>query len=87
MYHLTNQKLYELRIEVETQRGQDAFAGYSVFTVGPEHEGYRISTLGMYYGNAGKLFDRINLFFLEIILGSSSWEYNEACYLHHSRCG
>ncbi|XP_048488907.1 fibrinogen C domain-containing protein 1 [Plutella xylostella] len=53
MYHLTNQKLYELRIEVETQRGQDAFAGYSVFTVGPEHEGYRISTLGMYYGNAG----------------------------------
>ncbi|XP_075990441.1 fibrinogen C domain-containing protein 1-like isoform X2 [Anticarsia gemmatalis] len=50
---LTNQKLYELRIEMETQHGQDAYAGYSVFTVGPEHEGYRISTLGTFYGTAG----------------------------------
>ncbi|CAH0578108.1 unnamed protein product [Chrysodeixis includens] len=51
--YLTNQKLYELRIEMETQHGQDAYAGYSVFTVGPEHEGYRISTLGTFYGTAG----------------------------------
>ncbi|XP_052752404.1 angiopoietin-related protein 7-like isoform X2 [Galleria mellonella] len=51
--YLTNQKLYELRIEMETQHGQDAYAGYSVFTVGPEHEAYRISTLGSYYGTAG----------------------------------
>ncbi|XP_063838139.1 ficolin-2-like isoform X2 [Ostrinia nubilalis] len=51
--YLTNQKLYELRVEMETQRGQEAYAGYSVFTVGPEHEGYRISTLGTYYGTAG----------------------------------
>ncbi|CAG9781890.1 unnamed protein product [Diatraea saccharalis] len=51
--YLTNQKLYELRIEMETQHGQEAYAAYSVFTVGPEHEGYRISTLGTFYGTAG----------------------------------
>ncbi|XP_026321180.1 fibrinogen C domain-containing protein 1-A-like isoform X2 [Hyposmocoma kahamanoa] len=51
--YLTNQKLYELRIEMETQHGQEAYAGFSVFTVGPELEGYRISTLGTYYGTAG----------------------------------
>lgn len=54
--YLTNQKLYELRIEMETQHGQEAYAGYSVFTVGPELEGYRISTLGTYYGTAGTYF-------------------------------
>ncbi|KAJ8737145.1 hypothetical protein PYW07_000416 [Mythimna separata] len=51
--YLTNQKLYELRIEMETAQDQEAYAGYSVFTVGPEHEGYRISTLGTFYGTAG----------------------------------
>ncbi|XP_072931047.1 fibrinogen C domain-containing protein 1-like isoform X2 [Epargyreus clarus] len=50
---LTNQKLYELRIEMESQLGQEAFAAYSVFTIGPEHEGYRISTLGAFHGSAG----------------------------------
>nr|XP_037866421.1 fibrinogen C domain-containing protein 1 isoform X3 [Bombyx mori] len=50
---LTNQKLYELRIELEAQNGPEVFASYSVFTVGPEEEGYRISTLGTYYGTAG----------------------------------
>ncbi|KAJ8737692.1 hypothetical protein PYW08_000287 [Mythimna loreyi] len=51
--YLTNQKLYELRIEMETTQDQEAYAGYSVFTVGPEQEGYRISTLGTFYGTAG----------------------------------
>ncbi|XP_047524955.1 angiopoietin-related protein 7-like [Pieris napi] len=51
--YLTNQKLYELRIEMESQTSQESFATFSVFTVGPEHEGYRISTLGTYRGNAG----------------------------------
>ncbi|XP_045510174.1 angiopoietin-related protein 7-like isoform X1 [Colias croceus] len=51
--YLTNQKLYELRIEMEAQTGQEVSASYSVFTVGPEYEGYRISTLGSYRGNAG----------------------------------
>ncbi|XP_045490217.1 angiopoietin-related protein 7 [Pieris rapae] len=51
--YLTNQKLYELRIEMESQANQEAFATFSVFTVGPEYEGYRISTLGTYRGNAG----------------------------------
>lgn len=51
--YLTNQKLYELRVEMETHHGLEAYAGYSVFTVGPEHEGYRISTLGTFYGSAG----------------------------------
>lgn len=50
---LTNQKLYELRIEIEIIQDQEAYAGYSVFTVGPEQEGYRISTLGSFYGTAG----------------------------------
>ncbi|KAI5633138.1 fibrinogen C domain-containing protein 1-like isoform X1 [Phthorimaea operculella] len=51
--YLTNQKLYELRVEMEAQTGHEAYAGYSVFTVGPEHEGFRISTLGTYHGTAG----------------------------------
>ncbi|KAJ2954313.1 hypothetical protein O0L34_g2566 [Tuta absoluta] len=50
---LTNQKLYELRVEIEAQTGHEAYAAYSVFTVGPEHEGFRISTLGTYHGTAG----------------------------------
>ncbi|XP_013137647.1 PREDICTED: fibrinogen C domain-containing protein 1-like isoform X1 [Papilio polytes] len=53
LHHLTSQKLYELRIELETQHGRDGFAGYSVFTIAPEHEGYRISTLGSFHGSAG----------------------------------
>lgn len=54
LYYLTNQKLYELRIEMETHLGQEAYATYSVFTIGPESEGYRISTLGTYYGTGGE---------------------------------
>ncbi|CAH2103173.1 unnamed protein product [Euphydryas editha] len=52
-YYLTNQKLYELRVEMEAQHGQEASATFSVFTLGPEYEGYRISTLGTFRGNAG----------------------------------
>ncbi|KAJ0183802.1 hypothetical protein K1T71_000225 [Dendrolimus kikuchii] len=51
--YLTNQKLYELRVEIEAQHSLEAYAGYSVFTVGPEYEGFRISTLGTFYGTAG----------------------------------
>ncbi|XP_013189291.1 fibrinogen C domain-containing protein 1 isoform X2 [Amyelois transitella] len=51
--YLTNQKLYELRVELETQQGHEGYSAYSVFTIGPEHEGFRISTLGTYYGTAG----------------------------------
>ncbi|XP_064076444.1 angiopoietin-related protein 7-like [Vanessa tameamea] len=53
IYYLTNQKLYELRVEMEAQHGQEVSATYSVFTLGPEYEGYRISTLGTFRGNAG----------------------------------
>lgn len=53
LHYLTNQKLYEMRIELEMQHGHDAYAAYSVFTIGPEYEGYRISTLGTFYGSAG----------------------------------
>ncbi|XP_063394319.1 angiopoietin-related protein 7-like [Cydia fagiglandana] len=53
LHYLTNQKLYELRVELETQNGHEAYAAYSVLTIGPEYEGYRISTLGTYYGTAG----------------------------------
>lgn len=56
VYYLTNQKLYELRVEMETQIGQEASATFSVFTIGPEYESYRISTLGTYRGNAGTCF-------------------------------
>ncbi|XP_050361215.1 angiopoietin-related protein 4-like [Nymphalis io] len=52
-FYLTNQKLYELRVEMEGQHGQEVSATYSVFTLGPEYEGYRISTLGTFRGNAG----------------------------------
>ncbi|CAH2249063.1 jg33, partial [Pararge aegeria aegeria] len=53
VYYLTNQKLYELRIEMEGQNRQEASASFSVFTIGPEYEGYRISTLGTFRGSAG----------------------------------
>ncbi|CAH0716405.1 unnamed protein product, partial [Brenthis ino] len=53
IYYLTNQKLYELRVEIESQHGQEASGTYSVFTLGPEYEGYRISTIGTFRGTAG----------------------------------
>ncbi|CAG5027789.1 unnamed protein product [Parnassius apollo] len=53
LHYLTSQKLYELRVELETQHGRDAYASYSVLTIAPEHEGYRISTLGSFHGSAG----------------------------------
>lgn len=43
---------------MEAQHGQEASATFSVFTLGPEYEGYRISTLGTYRGNAGKYYIR-----------------------------
>lgn len=63
IYYLTNQKLYELRVEMEGQDGQDASGIYSVFTLGPEYEGYRISTIGTFRGSAG-VFHTINFTYL-----------------------
>ncbi|CAH0401962.1 unnamed protein product [Chilo suppressalis] len=81
--YLTNQKLYELRIEMETQHGQEAYAGYSVFTVGPEHEGYRISTLGTYFGTAGdSLTYHAGQKFSSLDMDNDEWK-DGACATEH----
>ncbi|VVC86214.1 unnamed protein product [Leptidea sinapis] len=80
---LTNQKLYELRVEMESQSGQEAYATYSVFTVGSEYEGYRISTLGTYRGNAGdSLTYHAGQKFSTLDADNDEWK-DGACSLEH----
>ncbi|XP_059046165.1 fibroleukin-like [Achroia grisella] len=81
--YLTNQKLYELRVEMETEHGQEAYAGYSVFTVGPEYESYRISTLGSFYGTAGdSLSYHAGQKFSTLDADNDEWK-DGACALEH----
>ncbi|XP_053624594.1 angiopoietin-1-like isoform X3 [Plodia interpunctella] len=81
--YLTNQKLYELRVELETQQGHEGYSAYSVFTVGPEYEGFRISTLGTYYGTAGdSLSYHAGQKFSTLDVDNDEWK-DGACSMEH----
>ncbi|XP_076809607.1 ficolin-2-like [Clavelina lepadiformis] len=52
IFHITNSRLYELRIELEDFESQKRYAKYSTFSIGPEDRLYRLN-IGGYSGNAG----------------------------------
>lgn len=53
MHLLTRAKRYELKVDMEDFDGQNVFAHYSAFSVGPEAEGYKLSLGSFVKGAAG----------------------------------
>ncbi|TWW82176.1 microfibril-associated glycoprotein 4-like [Takifugu flavidus] len=53
MHLLTQAKKYELKVDMEDFDGQNVFAHYSSFSVGPEAEGYKLSLGSFVKGAAG----------------------------------
>lgn len=53
MHLLTQARKYELRVDMEDFDGQNVFAHYSSFSVGPEAEGYKLSLGSFVKGAAG----------------------------------
>ncbi|GAA6214571.1 microfibril-associated glycoprotein 4-like [Lates japonicus] len=53
MHLLTQAKTYELRVDMEDFEGQNVFALYSSFSVGPESEGYKLNVGTFTKGAAG----------------------------------
>ena len=47
---LTNQTRQRLRVEMEDFTGYSCFAGYDLFIVNGENDGYRLASLGNYRG-------------------------------------
>nr|KAG5706555.1 hypothetical protein BaRGS_028726 [Batillaria attramentaria] len=52
LHHITNQKQYLLRVDLEDWEGRRYWAEYSQFTVGPASDNYRLRVSG-YTGDAG----------------------------------
>uniref|UniRef100_A0A3P9P550 Microfibril associated protein 4 n=1 Tax=Poecilia reticulata TaxID=8081 RepID=A0A3P9P550_POERE len=53
MHLLTQDRNYELRVDMEDFDGQKVFARYSAFSVGPESEGYKLNLGSFINGAAG----------------------------------
>ncbi|KAM6957782.1 microfibril-associated glycoprotein 4-like [Aplochiton taeniatus] len=53
LYHLTNKRAYELRVDMEDFEGNKVFAQYTTFSVGSEADGYRLNVSGFIDGGAG----------------------------------
>ncbi|XP_054898869.1 microfibril-associated glycoprotein 4-like [Poeciliopsis prolifica] len=53
MHLLTQDRNYELRVDMEDFDGQKVFAHYSAFSVGPESEGYKLNLGNFIKGSAG----------------------------------
>uniref|UniRef100_A0A3Q2QLC9 Microfibril associated protein 4 n=1 Tax=Fundulus heteroclitus TaxID=8078 RepID=A0A3Q2QLC9_FUNHE len=53
MHLLTQDRNYELRVDMEDFEGQKVFAHYSAFSVGPESEGYKLNLGSFIKGAAG----------------------------------
>ncbi|KAJ8034846.1 Fibrinogen-like protein A [Holothuria leucospilota] len=52
--YLTNQKRYELRIDMSNYEGSVFYVAYSMFRLSDEWSGYSLTKLGSYIGPAGK---------------------------------
>lgn len=70
MHLLTQAKNYELKVDMEDFDGQNVFALYSSFSVGPEAEGYKLKLGSFTKGAAGATFFQIkkHLMFLQYFL-------------------
>ncbi|XP_062398867.1 microfibril-associated glycoprotein 4-like [Sardina pilchardus] len=53
LHQLTNNKAYELRVDMEDFEGNRVFARYSNFSVASEEEGYKLTVSGFTNGGAG----------------------------------
>lgn len=53
LHHLTANRSYELRVELEDNSGIKKYAEYSQFEVGSPSEFYKLKKLGVYKGTAG----------------------------------
>lgn len=51
--YLTNQKTYELRIDVTTVDGLFFYIKYNKFRIGDEYGEYRLTSVGEYKGTEG----------------------------------
>lgn len=62
MHLMTQAKTYELRVDMEDFEGQNVFAQYSSFAVGPESDGYKLS-VGTFLGGAagGTIFLKLKI--------------------------
>ncbi|XP_071836971.1 uncharacterized protein [Apostichopus japonicus] len=52
LYHLTNQGLYTLRIDLVDREGTQYYAKYDLFRINDENDKYRLSELGAFSGTA-----------------------------------
>lgn len=52
--YVTNQKQYELRIDIVSSNGSSFYIKYDKFRVSDEWSGYTLTSLGVYSGTAGK---------------------------------
>ncbi|XP_026170572.1 microfibril-associated glycoprotein 4-like [Mastacembelus armatus] len=60
LFHLTQRKRYELRVDMEDFSGTRAFARYSSFSIDSESEGYRLHVSGFSNGGAGDALSHIS---------------------------
>ena len=51
---LTNQKKYELRIDVTNSNGSSFFVSYNMFRISDEFSSYKLTNLGQYSGTGGE---------------------------------
>ncbi|KAJ8023014.1 Tenascin-R [Holothuria leucospilota] len=57
MFYLTNQKMYELRIDLNNVNGEPYYAKYDLFRISDEGSKYRLVGLGEYDSNSTANFD------------------------------
>ncbi|XP_071837021.1 fibrinogen-like protein A [Apostichopus japonicus] len=53
LYYLTNQKRYEMRVDLVNKLGDPYYAKFDFFRINDESDNYRLSGLGTYSGTAG----------------------------------
>lgn len=53
LYYMTNQKNYQLRIDLVSLEGEPFYAKYNSFRINDEDDDYRLVDLGSYMGNTG----------------------------------
>lgn len=55
LHHMTESKLYMLRIDMETNDGRKLVATYNKFKIGQASDNYRLKSLGTYSGTEGNV--------------------------------
>ena len=53
LHAITNQRIYQLRIDLRDKRGSNYYALYNLFRVSNEGDNYRLSHLGRFTGTTG----------------------------------